>query len=80
MRTTIIEAPRYRAQRQMTIEDGATAEGEQPPVDHLKALNAAGGVDQIEQIRAAHAEGRGPPEWAGNPGNSGNAGNGGGGN
>jgi len=63
MRTTYIEAQKAKVHRRMKIEDGATPAGDDPPVDYLRALEAAGQPEQVEEVRAAHAEGRGPPEW-----------------
>lgn len=68
MRTTPTEAQRAKAHRQMIVEDGATARGEQPPPEHLEALDAADAAEQIEVVRAAHAEGRAPPDDLGNGG------------
>jgi hypothetical protein len=68
MRSTVIEAQRYKAHRQMILEDGATASGEGPPAEHLEALERAERPEEIDKIRAAHAKGRGPPEIPGDRG------------
>jgi hypothetical protein len=35
-------------------------------------------LGRADEVRSAHAEGRGPPEWAGSPGNGRGNGQGGG--
>jgi hypothetical protein len=71
MRTAYVEAMKAKAHRQMKIDDGATAPGEDPPVSYLRALDEAPDSDAVEQVRAAHADGRGPPDWAGASGKAG---------
>ncbi|WP_251327922.1 hypothetical protein [Haloplanus pelagicus] len=68
MRSTHIEAQRSKVYRRMVREDGATAAGNPPPAKHIDALDAAEGPEEFEEIRAAHAEGRGPPGHAGGDG------------
>jgi len=55
------------AQMQMLRDGGETPRGDHPPEEYLAALEQTtpGERERIEEARAAHAGGRGPPEWAG---------------
>jgi hypothetical protein len=73
MRSTVIEAQKSKAHRQMMIEDGATPAGDDPPVEHLRALEQAANAEQIGAVHEAHRNGRAPPELPNNS-NRGNQG------
>jgi hypothetical protein len=73
MRSTVIEAQKWRAHRQMKIEDGATPAGDDPPLEHLKALEQAENAEQIGAVRDAHSEGRAPPDVPATSGAGGSA-------
>jgi hypothetical protein len=48
---------------EMITEDGASPAGQLPPSDHIRAIREAP-VGRADEVRAAHAEGRGPPDFA----------------
>jgi len=61
----------------MIREDGATPAGEVPGPDHIEALEQAP-IGRADEVRQAHAEGRGPPDFAGSSGSNGSNGRDGG--
>lgn len=68
MKSTVIEAQRFKAYRRMKLDDAETPRGEDPPVGYLDALDRAEDASQIKEVREAHRAARGPPDFTGQGG------------
>lgn len=56
------EAQRVSTLLTMFQEDGATAAGEAPPVDHIAALKNSNNPDDMKDVLGAFRVPEGPPE------------------
>lgn len=67
MRSTVERAEKAISILEMLTEDGATPAGKLP-IDHARATLDAQDNKQLQNIKAAHAKGRGPPHKSGDRG------------
>jgi len=60
----------------MIADDGASPRGTLPAREYFDAAEQTnpGERDRLEELRQAHQEGRGPPDWAAQQDNPGNGG------
>jgi hypothetical protein len=70
LRSLYIKAERGEALARLIGEDGQTPAGE-VPADHAAALREVERPGEATRVADAHAEGRGPPSFAGAPDDAG---------